>query len=55
MRKLGDICVLAVQTAEVAAYSGYGVGQAAGKEMKEWLLFNGILIGSNEVSIDQRH
>ncbi|VVB71039.1 Uncharacterised protein [uncultured archaeon] len=52
---LGDIRILAVQAAEVAARGGYGIGQAAGHKMEEGLLLNGICVSSYEVSVNQGH
>jgi hypothetical protein len=53
--QLRDICVLAMQAAEVAAYGGYGISEAAGQKMIEWLLLNGIGVGRDQTSVYQGH
>lgn len=54
-RQLRYIGILAVQAAEVAAYSGYGIGKAARQKMKKWFLLNGIDISGHQASIYQSH
>jgi len=53
--KLGDVRILAVQTAEVAAGRGDGIGQTARPKVIEGLLLDGIDAGSHQGSVYQSH
>ena len=52
-RKLGNVGVLTVQTAEVATGSGDGIGKAAGKKMKERFFFYGIDVPCDDLIVHQ--
>ena len=52
-RGLGDLEVLAVPAAEVAAGAGDGEGPAAGQEVEEGLLLDGVQVGGDHPAVVQ--
>jgi hypothetical protein len=52
-RQLGDLMILALKASKITAHSGYGERGRPWKEMKEWLLFNGVHIQRDGAAIDK--
>jgi hypothetical protein len=50
---LCDICILTKTALEIAANRGNGIGKGTGEDMIEWLLFNGIHMLGNQLSINK--
>jgi hypothetical protein len=45
--------ILALETSEIAAYSGHGERGRPWKDMKQWLLFNGVHIQRDRTAINK--
>jgi len=45
--------MLALEASEIATHSGHGEGGRPWKEMKEWLLFNGVDIQGDRATVNK--